>query len=234
MRLVTFVIAVVLAMPLAAATRYTVTVGPDTATVLADAARRRVDVVRESTPFEFDVLLSDDGGETFTALNTPLKTWFRLNMAAIERRPHIFGHRSGLGFSVYDIRVTASEEPTERKSVIKTTFTVRDPQATVKFASTIEIWTTDAVDESLAVRPIDLTTSYPEVDAQLVTALAKIRGFPRKTVLTATRAYVGGPPQTLTFSATVSNIENVTAPPHAFERPPDFVHQPPIIGAPGK
>jgi hypothetical protein len=110
MRLLTFAIAAVLAMPLAAATRYTVTVGSQKATVLADGAHRRVDVPRQSPPFEFDVLLSDDGGATFTA-----------------------------------------------------------------------------------IRPIDLTTSYPEVDTQLLPALAKVHGFPIKTVLTATCAYVGVP-----------------------------------------
>lgn len=233
MRLLTFAIAAVLAMPLAAATRYTVTVGSQKATVLADGAHRRVDIPRQSQPFEFDVLLSDDGGATFTALNTPLKTWFRTNATAIERRPHIFWHQLMTRISVRDIRVTATDEP-EHKSVIKTTFTVNEPQVTVKFASTIQIWTTDAVDAALAVRPVDLTTGYPEVDAQLLPALAKVHGFPIKTVLTATRAYVGGPPQTLRYRATVSGIETVAAPKHAFERPADFVNQPPVLGVPGK
>jgi hypothetical protein len=233
MRLLTIAIAAVFALPVTAATRYTVSVGAHKATVLADGARRRVDITHLSPPFEFDVLLSDDGGATFTALNTPLKTWFHTKATSIERRPHFFWHQLMTRISISDVRVTTTDE-LEHKSVIKTTFTVREPQATVKFASTIAIWTTDAVDAALAVHPIDLTTSYPEVDAQLLPALAKVRGFPIKTVLTATRQYFGGPPQTLTSTATVSGIETITAPKHAFERPADFVYQPPILGVPGR
>jgi hypothetical protein len=249
MRHLTVVLAALVALPLAAATRYTLS-GETTgrlrshlqATVLAEGHRRRIDFVREETPFPFDVLLSDDGGATFTALNTQLKTWFR-GPQAMFLRAHIYQPMPGARRkSVRDLSVTTSDEPSEpigglaaRKYVVKVSFTVRQDLGQLvdeHFGSTILVWTTDAVDASLGMHAGDLTTGVPEVDALLAPALAKIPGFPLKTTQSATRHFTGGQPQTSTFTATVSDIRTVDAPPHAFEVPADYVNQPPVIGAP--
>ena len=195
------------------------------ATVLAEGSQRRIDVVHPETPFTYDVLLSllsDDGGATFIALNTELKTWFRKESAPLLGRPRIFGGRPNQRQSVRDVSVTTSEEPSDpiggfavHKYVVKTSFMVREGQGAARidalFGTTAIVWTTDAL---------------------LNPALAKIPGFPLRTTLTATRAYRGGPPQTFTISATISDIRTVDAPPHAFEKPKGYVEQAPIIGAP--
>jgi hypothetical protein len=244
--------ATLVALPLAAATRYTVTAedgarpkSRQVATVLVDGAHRRIDVPRETTPFIYDVLLSDDGGATLTALNTPLKTWFRMGPAALAGSPLLnlhFPHARRK--SVRDIKVTPSEEPSEpmggyatHKYVVRASYKMReDLGAPVEEQSgaTILIWTTDAIDASLAVQLVDFATGLPEVDALLAPALAKIPGFPLKSTVSVTHMFVGGPPRITTVTATVADIRTVDAPPHAFERPKDYVEQAPVIGAPGR
>jgi len=253
MRLFLLAVAAAVALPLGAATSYSVDVdrtgdplhAPHLhATVLADGAHRRIDIERKETPFTHDVLLSDDGGATFIALNTPLKTWYRAGAASLIGRPNIFGGLPNRKRAVRDVKVTVSDEPSEavggfaaHRYVLKTSYAVREGSGAARldmqFDETAIVTSTDAIDAALAVRLVDLTTAEPEVDAQVVPALAKIAGFPLKTVLTATRVYVGGRPQTLTYSVTVSDIRTVAAPRHAFERPADFIYQEPILGAPG-
>ena len=144
MRLLTFAIAAAVTLPLAAATRYSVAAKNTgfftrprfNATVLAEGSQRRIDVVHPETPFTYDVLLSllsDDGGATFIALNTELKTWFRKESAPLLGRPRIFGGRPNQRQSVRDVSVTTSEEPSDpiggfavHKYVVKTSFMVRE------------------------------------------------------------------------------------------------------------
>jgi len=239
-------------LPLAAATRYAVTTvdgarpkSPQVATVLIDGAYRRIDIPRETAPFIYDVLLSDDSGATFTALNTPLKTWFRMAPPALGGSPFVnprFAHARRK--SVRDIKVTPSDEPSEpidgyaaHKYVVRASYKMReDLGAPVEeqSAATILIWATDAIDPSLAVRLVDFATGVPDVDALLAPALAKISGFALKSTVSVTRMFVGGPPRVTTVTATISDVRTVPAPPHAFERPSDYVNQPPVIGAPGR
>ena len=241
MRLLTIAIFGI-ALPLSAATRYAIDIETSGdalqprhrhAAVLADGANRRIDVEQPSTPFTYDVLLSSDGGATFTALNTARKTWFRPSAVAIVRHPYISGGRDAT-----DIHVTTSEEPSEAKFVIKVAFTTQEHFGSEKFdakhSETILIWTTKDVDPALSVHAINLITGIAGVDAQLAPAITRIAGFPLKTTIAATRAYPGGRPQTITVTATVSDIRSADAPPQAFERPADYVHEEPFIGAPGK
>lgn len=254
MRFLTFAIASLCTMPLMAATRYTIvqeTTGNrlgtprSSTTVLVDGAHRRIEIAQKTTPYVCDVLLSDDGGATFIALNTELKTWFPLEQTRTSGPLHVFASPLFGGMSLRDVLVTASDEPSEpidgyaaEKHVVKLSFTTRQKTPAGPLdayaGETILIWTTEAVDVALAVPLVGFTTGLPEVDAQLAPALAKISGFPLKTVVAATHAYKGGPPQTTTVTATVSDLRTVAAAPHAFERPAGYVQQPPIIGAPGR
>ena len=240
MRLLLLAVAGIIALPLSAATRYAIDIETSgdalqprhrRAVVLADGASRRVDVEQPSKPFTYDVLLSSDGGATFTALNTERKTWFQPNVVAIVRHPHISTALPGT--EVTDVRVTAADERSEAKSVVKVSFTTREV-VDVKHSETILVWTTTAVDPALAVRAISLITGIADVDVQLAPAITRIAGFPLKTTVSATRVYPGGRPQTIIVTATVSDIRSVDAPPHAFERPAGFVQEEPFIGAPGK
>jgi len=238
MRFVALALAAAVALPLSAATRYAIDIETSgdalqprhrRATVLVDGANRRIDVEQPSAPFTYDVLLSSDGGATFTALNTARKTWFQPNVVAIVRHPHIAG-----GKEATDIRVTTSEEPSESKSVVRVAYTTHerfgDTKVDAQHGETILIWTTNAVDPALAVRAISLITGIADVDAQLAPAITRIAGFPMKTMISATRAYAGGRPQTITVTATVSDIRGADAPAHAFERPSDYVHEEPFLG----
>jgi len=116
MRLLMFAIAAAVTLPLAAATRYAIAVEttgdvlqrPLSATLLAEGSQRRIDVVRPETPFTFDLLLSDDGGVTFTGLNTALKTWFRIGPMALVGRPRIYAPMLNARRSVGGVKVTAS------------------------------------------------------------------------------------------------------------------------------
>ncbi len=241
MRFLTVAIIAAIALPLCAATRYAIDIETSGdvlqprhrhATVLVDGANRRIDVEQPSAPFTYDVLLSSDGGATFTALNTARKTWFQPNVVAIVRHPRIAG-----GGEATDIRVTTSQEP-DSKSVIRVSYTTHERYGSTKVdvlhSETILIWTTAAVDPALAVRVISLITGIAGVDAQLAPAITRIAGFPLKTTISATRAYVGGRPQTITVTAIVSDIRDADAPALAFERPAGFVHEEPFVGAPGR
>lgn len=258
MRRLLLAIALFASLPLAAATRYTIdieTTGDPLlpphlhATVLADAAHRRIDVERKETPFTYDVLLSDDGGATWTALNTPLRTWFPLSAAALTGRAHVFNQWPLIGKNAQlefrDIQVKTSDEPAEpllgyavQKHVIRTTFGMRQGRGAalldVDFGSTAIVTTTDDIDPKLAVRAVTLITGIAPVDAKMEPAITAIKGFPLKASLSATRMFAGGRPQINTVTASVSDIRAVPAPAHAFERPAGYVRQEPIIGAPSK
>ena len=85
----------------------------------------------------------------------------------------------------------------------------------------------------MLVSPVPIVTGRDEVDSVLAPKIAAIPGFPLKTLFVATRAYQGGMPQVEMVTATIDAIRTVTAPPHAFERPGDYVNQEPIVTGPG-
>jgi hypothetical protein len=241
MRRLLLILATLAALPLSAATRYALAIDEAgrirshlDATVLAEGKQQRIDL---APLFAFDVLLSDDGGASSIALATDQNTWFP-GPKWLLGRPHIYAPLSRGPRSIKKVTVTPSEEPSvamagfpTHKYVVKVSFTIRESMyrspVEEKFGATIEIWTTDAIDAALAVRGFDLTTGIAEVDALLVPALAKVSGFALKTVLSATRMFTGGQPETCLITATVSDVRTVAAPPHAFDRPP-------LLGAPGK
>lgn len=238
MRRLLFALIAVVALPLSAATRYTLSLdiagrypSQFAATVLAEGKGRRVDVAAGTTlPVAFNALVSDDGGATYAALDLDNNTWFPWGSQVILRRTKIFTKIAVGKSSLRNVSVTPSEEPAEpidgfptRKTVVKVSYVihsgVRGAPVDETMGMTIQLWTTDALDASLAVRPLDLTTGEPAVDALLVPALAKVTGFPLKTSLSATRAFSYARPDTLLMTATVSDVGTVDAPPHAFDRP---------------
>lgn len=251
MRLLSLAIVTFAALPLAAATRYTIDVEStgdplrqphQRSTVLVDGPRRRIDIEQKEPPFTHDAAISDDGGKTFIGLNTQLKTWFRAPVHGFGLR--IFAAMPRSDRTVRDVKVTSSDEPSEdvggytaRRYVVTMSYAVREGSGAMRvdinYGATAIIWTTDIVDPALGIRT-GFATGVPEVDAQLEPAFARIKGFPLKSTISATRMYVGGRPQTFTITTTVSDIRTVAAPPHAFERPADYINQEPLIGAPGK
>jgi hypothetical protein len=250
MRILVFAIATFAALPLAAATRYTVDVETtgdplsrprQRSIVIVDGLRSRTEIEQPEPPFTNDVAISEDGGKTVIALNTQLKTWFRAPNGGIPALSMFAAMPRG-DRTIRDVKVTSSEEPSEdvggypaRKYVVRVSYGVREGRGAMRvdisYGATMIVFTTDALDLH---RAVGFKTGVPEVDAQLEPAFAKINGFPLKSTISATRMYAGGRPQAMTITATVSDIRTVDAPPHAFERPAGYVYQEPIIGAPGR
>lgn len=55
-----------------------------------------------------------------------------------------------------------------------------------------------------------------------------------KTVISATRVFAGGLPQTEVLTMTVDGFAMVTADAALFQRPAEYVNQKPLIGAPAR
>ena len=203
-------------------------------TVLVDGAnwRERVDGVTRR--------LSNDGGKTVIGLDQELRTWWVEKGGAVR-----ILHPVAPSARVRDLQITASDEPSDatfaglatRKYNVRATYTmVEDFYGTkvpAKQSITISLWTNYTIAGSMLVPPIRLASGRDEVDAALAPKIAAIPGFPLKTLFVATRAYQNGMPQVEMMTATVDAIRTVTAPPHAFERPSDYVNQEPIVTGPG-
>ena len=240
-----------LAARLEAATEYRLTIditgnlpsralGPSVYTVLVDGANRRV--LNENG----DGFLSNDGGRTKIHLDSKLRTWWTTRGSSIVFRLHPTTRLPVLVMGeVRDVRVVSSDEPSDEvfadlpthKYVVRATYTlaadIDGSPLSAEYGLTIFIWTSQTLDRATAVPPADLTSGVAEVDAKLTPRIVAIPGFPLKTVLIGTRAYAGGKPQASILTATVSDIRNVTPPQGAFDRPPDYKNQAPVIRARG-
>ncbi len=238
-----------LLLALANATSYRITITPAKGTpvvahVVAAGANKRVTVDRPADePYAFDVLLLD--GHTTTALNTSLKTWY-------AEEPQLMGklglYRPLLGMKaeVRDVKTSLDEEPDDellsghkvRKFVARINYGLRGmingERVDASHGTTIMIWTTSEIDETLSVTAVPLTTGISEVDALLVPKLAAVRGFPLKTVISATRVFAGGAPQTEVLTVTAGDFSSTSVDAALFQRPADYVNQRPLIGAPGR
>ena len=204
------------------------------ATVLVDGANgcERVDGVTKR--------LTNDGGKTVIALDHQLKTWWVYKPIV----PHPL-HPVAPKASVRDLLVKSSDQPTDetfagfatRKYTIQATYTLVEDfygsKVPAKQSITISFWTSDAINGSMPLPPIDLVSGRAEVDAALAPKIAAVPGFPLKTLFVATRAYERGMPQVEMITATIDAIRNVAAPPHAFERPREYIEQEPVMTAPG-
>jgi hypothetical protein len=204
-------------------------------TVLADGANwcERVDGVTQR--------LSNDGGKTVIVLDHQLKTWWvQKNVFLRTLEPHSPTSK------VRDLVVRASDQPADdtfagvaarRKYTIQATYTLIETYSgtvvTAKQSITVSMWTSDALTGSMLVPPIHLASGRESLDAALAPKIAAVPGFPLKTLFVATRAYEGGAPQVEMITATVDAIRTVDAPPHAFDRPRDYINQEPVVGAPG-
>jgi hypothetical protein len=238
-----------LLLTLAKATSYRITItpakgAPVVAHVVATGANKRVAVDRaQDEPFDFNVLLLD--GSATTALNTSLKTWYE-GEPQLMPRPRLYKPLLGLKPEVRDVKVTLDEEPDEellaghkvRKFVLRIAFVLRGSingdRVDASYGTTTLIWTTSEIDEALSMPAIPLTTGISEVDAHLAPKLSAIDGFPLKTVISATRAFAGGAPQTEVLTMLADDFSSTVADAALFQRPAEYVNQKPLIGAPAK
>jgi hypothetical protein len=235
---------------LQAATTYRVTITrkdgfkqpPLVGHVIADGENRRLTYENRPEPFTEDVMLSTDGGETVTALNTSMRTWF-------VTQPHE-ATETGLPplirAETRNPKITMTEEPSPeiagypvRKFVIHASYTTRENYSGTKVdrvhTMTTLIWTTDKLDRSLAFPLPEVTIGARSLDAELRQKTALIPGFPLREVTTISRAYAGGEPLVTMMTTEIDDIRTVPLPPASrFTKPAEYINQEPIIGVPGK
>src|SRR5258706_6218123 len=202
--------------------------------VIAEGDSRRLTVEQQDEVFEYDVLLSTDGGKTVTALNTSLRTWFdgaNLSASRPARTP-------GLSeIKIKDAKNSVTEEPTDttiagfvtRKFVVRASYTSQEKYGDTKVNRVHEmttlLWTTDKLDQVLAFPIRAITMDVEPLDAELRQKQTVISGFPLRQLTTISRAYEGGAPSVEITTFEVDDIRTVPAPPaHAFAKPASYVH----------
>jgi hypothetical protein len=211
--------------------------------IIVDGDNRRLTVEHPEEPFTYDVLLSTDGGRTVTALNTALHTWFEA--------PKPWATATGLPplipAEIKNAKTTVTEEPSTetiagfpvRKFVIRAGYTSREDYSGNKVnrihTMTALLWTTEKLDRSLAFPIPEFTTRVESLDAELRQKSAAIPGFPLRCVTSLSHAYEGGEPSVEMRTSEVDEIGTVPPPSASvFVKPAGYVHQEPVIGAPGK
>jgi hypothetical protein len=238
-----------LLLALTNATSYRITITPAKAAavvahITAAGANKRVAVDRAADePYAFDVLLLD--GSTTTALNTSLRTWYE-GEPQLMARPRLYKPLPGMKAEVRDVKVNVDEEPDDEllaghkihKFVARINYVLRGKingdRVDASYGTTLLIWTTSEIDETLSVPAMPLTTGVSEVDALLTPKLAVVHGFTLKTVVSATRTFAGGAPQTEVLTMTADNFSTTSADAALFQRPAGYVNQKPLIAAPAR
>jgi hypothetical protein len=208
--------------------------------VIADGDNRRLTIEQQDEPFTHDVLLSNDGGKTVVALNTPLRTWF--DAAVLPPSTKSLAPRRGS--DIKDAKVSVSEEPAEpigglpvRKYVIRASFIASENYGGTKVnrdnSMTTLIWTTDKIDGALAFPRLQVTIGVAALDAELRQKIAAVTGFPLREVTTYSQAYEGGAPTSEIITIDVDDIRTVPSPAAAqFTKPAGYVNQEPVMGGP--
>ncbi len=248
-----FVVSLLLILPAAlhAATTYRVTITtsgrfhspPAVRRIIADGPNRRLTVEKQEEPFTFDVLLSTDGGRTVTALNTGLRTWYEfVPLPATDT-----GEPPWIPTEVRDTKLTLAEEASAetiegfpmRKFVIHASYTSREDHGGTKVnrvhVMTALLWTTDKLDRSFAFPLPEVLIGVRSIDAALREKTASIPGFPLRQVTTISRSYEGGAPAIELTTIDAGDVHTMASPAaSAFVKPAGYVHQEPVIGAPGK
>jgi hypothetical protein len=210
--------------------------------IIVDGDNRRLTVEHPEEPFTYDVLLSTDGGRTVTALNTALHTWYEAPKPWASTFLPV-----SIPTEIKNAKATVTEEPSTetiagfpvRKFVIRAGYTSREDFSGTKVnrihTMTTLLWTTDKLDRSLAFPILEITTRVESLDAELRQKSAAIPGFPLRCVTSLSHAYEGGEPSVEMRTSEVEEIRTVAPPPATlFVRPAGYVHQEPVIGAPGK
>ncbi len=201
------------------------------ANVTADGARQRLEIPGDTIDrMGYDVLLSTNGGATYTAMNTKLKTWFG-PVGALLPRDHGFAWHFIPGTRDVPVKKIVSSVTAENphKFVGRLSF-----EAEMEMSVTLLVTTTDEAPFESAARLLDFSTGIQKVDAEWMPKLAVIHGFPVKIEMAITRHYEGGRPVTNLVTATVSDIHAIPAvPPLSFAVPNGYVHQAPVVSGPG-
>ena len=195
--------------------------------VVADGSNQRVEIETDAErAIAFDVLLSSNAGASYTALTTRLKTWF-----GPVRGPLLPDHAF---MARQQAKLTDAYVNKEYEGHYsgRLTYTARQQGAKVDVGMTLIVSTTDAIPASAAV-PLIVPPGIPEIDSVWLPKLSIIKGFPQTIDMAFTRRFEGGRPITNIVKVVVDDVKNVDVPASLFVRPQSYVHQEPIIAAPG-
>ena len=213
--------------------------------VVVDGAKLRIELDPSDRPRPFDVLVSEDGGATATALNSELRTFYRAEPGSVMVVQGNFPLRFGEP-SLHDLRVERLEE--ERAEVVaghptrKTTVTLSFQERMKHQGETLrmdvrvvaESWR--VADLALPVpqrlQPV-LGTSQPQVGALFNAKLAELTGVPLKQRVSATRTFVGETPATEVKTLVISDIRPAPPEPKDFAVPQGWTYQEPVTSTPG-
>jgi hypothetical protein len=224
--------------------------GKASGTVFIDGTSYRVDY-DEGTWNTMSSVFSVDAGETETALNVELRTFFHpgITLSARESNrllsmPMIPADSAGAPIVR---KVSLREEPSDRiiegHNVRKYSFELeyemrmKIGSETIRgiFTSTATIWTADWLEPpaSLPFDPRRVRTRSENVDAALEEALSAIEGFPLARELSVSRRIVGGIPFTEVVEVRFEDFEIVEPAPGAFEVPAGYRYQEPVYSFSG-
>lgn len=211
--------------------------------VTADGDQRRLVTENPEEPFAYDVLLSDDGGASVTALNSHLHTWYVMKSPSTTSTSSSPFVQTEITDRTTEVMEESGSEPIGgypvRKFVIRASYTSRESYGgtIVKRSHTLTgmIWSTDRLSRQLAFPPTTITMGERSMDAAIREKIATIPGFPLRVTTTVARAYDGGEPIVEMRSEEVDQVATIPAPTKSlFVRPASYVNQEPLIGGPGK
>lgn len=216
--------------------------------ILVDGSRYRMEPGQEQDEGLGMVLISRDGGENVIALLPEGRTYHNLKKPAPSPSGTLFGLLPGRSErSVTGVELVASAQPeleqvsglATRRHDLRLSYdiTVKLHSETVRGKVRMEASFWMAEDHSTPQMPVcrpEILTGFPEVDARLATALAKLRGLQvkRRMVISA-EGDQGMPPRSTTDTMTILDIKKVETPSALFEVPRGFRYEEPVFVGPG-
>ncbi|HJQ40270.1 MAG TPA: hypothetical protein VKB93_24255 [Thermoanaerobaculia bacterium] len=207
--------------------------------VLVDGSKVRADMeVHEGQVHTYDYALSDDGGKTWIGVNDELQTWFPLDRpplivrsrksTAMNWKPPAvkkiqWSRRHGPGSWIGELSYKL-EDPIPHNTVVRS-----------EVRATAEVWPRDPQPAVKWPAALPFLTGLAAVDEQLARSPGLLAEFPSKIVVTFTRQYEGGIPDSETTTMIVDEVQELpSADTKRFLRPAGYREQQPVVVAPGR
>lgn len=208
------------------------------ATVIVDGDRIRIDYAPVEGPVEADAMYSTDGGRTFIALNSGMRTWFRSK----PRGPFTpVSGRIGGNAKARRIKWSWREEPGAEAGshlyVGSLDYThveeMMGSGVPSHCTARVEIRTSEAVDARW-LGELPFRIGIADIDTKLAASGATIKGLPLSIAFTTTQQYDRGPLLKDERTMTVRDVATVkSVDPKLFETPKGYRYEEPVIAAPG-
>jgi hypothetical protein len=185
-----------------------------------------------------NVMISSDGGRTFTVLDQKKKTYFTLDfeqlMSSLGAVMNSMGGMIKMSFDNHKVKALppVAGEPVEglptTKYVVESSYDLAIEVFGRKSVSTInsrsETWSTDKIPAGYAtfVQLKGVRTGMDELDKFIEKETREIKGFPLKQVTTTTTQKQGGKPETSKTTVTVTGVKETSVPDSAFAVPQGY------------